>query len=132
MTFDFVDSALTGDYRLMVKPEQRDALFRPGTEGMSVPPVGLQFYEKEKSLSVTIDQHGQTKISIPIFETAPATVYGRISDAGNHDVYIFEETAREPVYERLVPLPAGHYNLKTVRRNTEGNAIEYVLSFDVN
>ena len=35
MTFDFVDSALTGDYRLMVEPEQRDALFRPG-EGNAI------------------------------------------------------------------------------------------------
>jgi GWxTD domain-containing protein len=69
MTFDFVDSTLKGEYRLMVEPEQHNALFRPGAEGTSVPPVGLQFYEKEKSLSVTIDQHGQTKISIPIFET---------------------------------------------------------------
>jgi GWxTD domain-containing protein len=132
MTFDFVDSALTGEYRLMVEPEQRNALFRPGAEGTSVPPVGLQFYEKGKALSVTIDQHGQTKISIPIFETAPATVYGRISDAGNHDVYIFEETAREPVYERLVPLPAGQFNLKIVLWNAAVKcAIEYVLSFDV-
>jgi GWxTD domain-containing protein len=131
MAFDFVDPALTGEYKLAVEPEQRDALFRPGAEGTTVPPVGLQYREKGKSLSVSIDRSAQTKISVPIFAAVPAAVYGRITDGGNHAVYVFEETTRAPIYERLVTLPAGLYNLKIVRRDAAGNAIEYVLSFDV-
>ncbi|HXB69758.1 MAG TPA: GWxTD domain-containing protein [Candidatus Acidoferrales bacterium] len=121
VTIEFVDSTMSGEYRMTMDPSDKDAL--PYVRG-AAPAVATT----DKLFHVGVSRTtGMATITVPLFAVSgqrPLNIYGTITTLGGRIVTRFEETSYEEsglqdaVFQKSFPLAAGSYSIEvTVSAN---------------
>jgi GWxTD domain-containing protein len=121
VTIDFVDSTMSGEYRMTMGPSEKDALLYLRGAAPSVAITDKLFHV---GVSRTT---GMATITVPLLAVSglrPLNIYGTITTLGGRIVTRFEETSYEEsglqgaVFQKSFPLAAGSYSIEvTVSAN---------------
>lgn len=119
---EFIDPAMSGEYRMTTDPSSKDALLylpphQPPTDAAS----------RKTGTAVQRMAPGATLISIPLtaYGDHKVTVSAKIFTTANGIVTTFEDTIQgpAPLYTKIVPLPAGTYRVEVIIKDASTNQL---------
>jgi GWxTD domain-containing protein len=133
VTIEFVDTTMSGAYRMTTDPSEKDALRYVRGAAPAVAIVDKLFF-------VGVNSTGLATVTIPLFALSgqrPLNLYGTITTQGGRIVNRFEEIMYEDsgpqggVFRKSVPLAPGSYSIEITVSPRGGSAVILNKAFEV-